>query len=152
MEIDFQDIFSGFQFRLYVCFPFTEHVVGLQYFLFVQIYVCISVESFEYEVYILPLHYFGSQLEGGLVDPVFLIYPLHTAFVEAEEGIFDDLCTTPGTVAGYQLLSRACLNCQPSFNSFRRGTAISRALHKSDEVSSDARFMFKFGFFMTVSY
>ena len=91
MEIDFQDIFSGFQFRLYVCFPFTEHVVGFQYFLFVQIYVCISVESFEYEVYILPLHYFRSQLEGGLVDPVFLIYPLHTAFVEAEEGIFDDL-------------------------------------------------------------
>ena len=58
------------------------------------------------------------------------------------------VCTTPGTVAGYQLLSLACLNFHPSFSSLRRGTAIRRALHRSDEVSKDARFRFKFGFFI----
>lgn len=43
MEIDFQYVFARFQIWLYVCSPFAKHIVGFQYLLIVQIYVCIRI-------------------------------------------------------------------------------------------------------------
>ena len=62
------------------------------------------------------------------------------------------VCITPGTVAGYQLVSLACLNFQPSFSSFRNGTAISKALHRSDEASKPVRFTVDFSSFIIYSF
>jgi len=123
VEVDFQCVLTGFQVRLDVCLPFAEHIVGLQYLRFIQIYVGICVQAFEDEFYVLPSHHFGGEPEGGLVNPVFLVNPLHAALVEAEEGVFDDFVVQQVGVyysghGGGIPVAEACLLELPSFVQF----------------------------------
>ena len=112
MEIDFQDIFSGFQLLLRSVFHSLEHVGRFQHFFFVQILGRISVESSSNTRS--TSCFFGSQLERRFsADRSFpyLSTAIHRVRVEAEEGIFDDLVVHqvgahhPGPVAGCELLS-----------------------------------------------
>ena len=90
VEIDFQYILAGFQMGLDDDPPFAEHIVGFQYLLLVQIHISIRIQSLENELDVLPLHHLRGEVEGSLVHPVLLVNPLHAAFVEAEERIFNN--------------------------------------------------------------
>ena len=91
MEIDFQFVFARFELVLYVDAPCAVHIVGVEQRRAVEIDVGIGVESVENQFAIV-----GSQFSLGgnkrcLIHPVFFVHPLHSALVEAEKRVLDDL-------------------------------------------------------------
>lgn len=100
--------------------PAAKHIVRFQYTFIIQINVSVSIQPLEHKLHILFPHHVGSKSKASFINPVFLVNPLQSPFVQPENGssiiLFcsKSVWTTPGTVAGYQLVSLACRNFQPS--------------------------------------
>ena len=90
VEVNFQLIIIRQQIGFYIDLPLTEHIIGCQYLFFVQVDICIGIQSFEYESDSLFLHDFCRERKSGFIDPVFFVDPLQPSFVESEERIFND--------------------------------------------------------------
>lgn len=90
VEIDFQHVFAGTEQPFDLRAPAAEHVVGREHLFVVEVNVGIGVEPFEDQFDPFPGEQVGVGPEMRFVDPVFLVYPLYAALVEAEIGVFDD--------------------------------------------------------------
>ena len=63
--------------------PSAEHVVRLQDKAVIEVDIGIGVETFEHKVYVAGCPYVFSHIETCPVDPVLLVHPLDTSFVQA---------------------------------------------------------------------
>ena len=71
--------------------PAAKHIVRFQYTFIIQINVSVSIQPLEHKLHILFPHHVGSKGKASFINPVFLVNPLQSPFVQPEKRVFNNL-------------------------------------------------------------